>query len=163
MPAFTEPSRYVYRLQGAAGNTTSESLDEEDSSSASGPYQGSKSRKRMSLITNRRQNPHMHQRRKEFEKEFGNALNISNISGSGKEVPQRRRFFQSRAKWDGLVERMMVMRREIGGPGLLQVPSLPPMSNEPRKPRNGDGEPGNGGGNGDDGARIRTLGMASTG
>jgi len=143
-------SRYVYRLQEAAGITTSESSDEEDdNSSASGPYQGRKSRKRMSIITNQYQDAQMRQRRKEFEKEFTEALNNSHTTEPRKEVPQRRRFFQSGAKWDGLVERVMVMHREIGGPGPLQVPPLPPINNGSRKPRNGDG--GNGGGNGENG------------
>ena len=148
----TEHSRYVYRLQEAAGNTTSESSDEEDdSSTASGPYQGRKARKRMSIITNQFQDPGTRQRRKEFEKEFAEVLNNSHTSGPRKEVPQRRRFFQSGAKWDGLVERVMVMHREIGGPGPLQVPPLPPINNGSRKPRNGDGGVGNGGGNGGSG------------
>ena len=150
--ALTEHSRYVYRLQEAAGNTTSESSDEEGgSSTASGPYQERKSRKRMSIITNQYQDAQTRQRRKEFEKEFTEALNGSHTSEPRKEVPQRRRFFQSGAKWDGLVERVMVMHREIGGPGPLQVPPLPPINNGLRKPRNGDGGPGNGGGNGENG------------
>ena len=162
LPTLTEHSRYVYRLQEAAGNTTSESSDEEeDSSSASGLYQGYKSRKRMSIITNQHQDPQIRQRRKEFEKEFADALNISNTGGTGKEVPQRRRFFQSGAKWDGLVERVMVMHREIGGPGPLQVPPLPPISNGHRKPRSGDGGPGNGGGNGENGYRSGQWGEDS--
>ena len=145
---FTEHSRYVYRLQEAAGNTTSESSDEEeDSSSESGPYLGRKSRKRMSIITNQYQDAQIRQRRKEFEKEFIEALNNPHASGPQKEAPQtqRRRFFQSGAKWDGLVERVMVMHREIGGPGPLQVPPLPPINNGSRKLRNGEGELGPGG------------------
>ena len=149
--ALTEHSRHVYRLQEAAGNTTSESSDEDDSSSVSGLYQGRKSRKRMSIITNQYQDPITRQRRKEFEKEFTEVLNNSHTSGPQKEAPQRRRFFQSGAKWDGLVERVMVMHREIGGPGPLQVPPLPPINNGSRKPRNGDGGLGNGGGNGGSG------------
>ena len=142
----------MYRLQEAAGNTTSESSDEEeDSTSESGLYQGRRSRKRMSIITNQHQDPQVRQRRKEFEKEFIEVLNNSHASTSGprKEVPQRRRFFQSGAKWDGLVERVMVMHREIGGPGPLQVPPLPPINNGSRKPRNGEGGLGTGGGNGE--------------
>ena len=115
----------------------------------------------MSIITNQYQDPQIRQRRKEFEKEFADALNISSTSGPSKEVPQRRRFFQSGAKWDGLVERVMVMHREIGGPGPLQVPPLPPINNGPRKPRNGDGGPGNGGGNGDNGYRSGQWGEDS--
>ena len=103
----------------------------------------------MSIITNQYQDPQTRERRKEFEKEFADALIISNTSGPSKEVPQKRRFFQSGAKWDGLVERVMVMHREIGGPGPLQVPPLPPINNGPRKSRNGSSGPGNGGGNGD--------------
>ena len=148
----TEHSRYVYQLQEAAGNTTSESSDEEeDSSSESGLYQGRKSRKRMSIITNQYQDPQVRQRRKEFEKEFIESLTNSHTSGPRKEVPQRRRFFQSGAKWDGLVERVMVMHREIGGPGPLQVPPLPPINNGSRKPRGGEGGLGTGGGNGENG------------
>ena len=149
--ALTEHSRYVYRLQEAAGNTTSESSDEDDSSSISGPFQGRKSRKRMSIITNQFQDPATRQRRKEFEKEFTEVLNNSHTSGPQKEVSQRRRFFQSGAKWDGLVERVMVMHREIGGPGPLQVPPLPPINKGSRKPRNGDSGLGSGGGNGGSG------------
>lgn len=148
--AFIEHSRYVYRLQEAAGNTTSESSDEEeDSSSESGLHQGRRSQKRMSIITNQYQDPQTRQRRKEFEKEFIEALSNSHPSGSRKEVPQKRRFFQSGAKWDGLVERVMVMHREIGGPGPLQVPPLPPISNGSRKPRNGESGLRAGGGNGE--------------
>ena len=149
--ALTEHSRYVYRLQEAAGNTTSESSDEDDSSSISGPFQGHKSRKRMSIITNHYQDPATRQRRKEFEKEFTEVLNNSHTSGPQKEAPQKRRFFQSGAKWDGLVERVMVMHREIGGPGPLQVPPLPPINTGSRKPRNGDSGLGSGGGTGGSG------------
>jgi hypothetical protein len=144
----------VYRLQEAAGNTTSESSDEEeDSSSESGLYQGRKSRKRLSIITNQHQDAQTRQRRKEFEKEFVGVLNNSHTTTSGprKEVPQRRRFFQSGARWDGLVERVMVMHREIGAPGPLQVPPLPPINNGSRKPRNGEGGLGAGVRNGENG------------
>ena len=105
----------------------------------------------MSIITNQYQDPGTRQRRKEFEKEFTEVLNNSHTNAPQKEIPQRRRFFQSGAKWDGLVERVMVMHREIGGPGPLQVPPLPPINNGPRKPRNGDLGLGNGGGNGGSG------------
>lgn len=149
---FIEHSRYVYRLQEAAGNTTSESSDEEqDSSSESNLHQGRRSQKRMSIITNQYQDPQARQRRKEFEKEFVEVLNNSHPSGPRKEVSQRRRFFQSGTRWDGLVERVMLMHREIGGPGPLQVPPLPPINNGPRKPRNGEGGPGTGGGSGENG------------
>ena len=149
---FTEHSRYVYRLQEAAGNTTSESSDEEeDTSSESGLHQGRRTQKRMSIITNQYQDTQARQRRKEFEKQFVEALNNPHSSGTRKEVPQRRRFFQSGTRWDGLVERVMVMHREIGGPGPLQVPPLPPINNGSRKPRNGEGGPGAGGGNGENG------------
>lgn len=142
----------MYRLQDAAGNTTSESSDEEeDSSSESGLFQGRRSQKRMSIITNQAQNAQARQRRKEFEKEFIEALSNSHPNGPRKEIQQRRRFFQSGTRWDGLVERVMVMHREIGGPGPLQVPPLPPINNGPRKPRNGEGGLGNGGGNGGNG------------
>ena len=148
----SEQSRYVYRLQEAAGNTTSESSDEEeDSSSEPGLYQGRRSRKRMSIITNQYQDPQARQRRKEFEKEFIEVLSNAHTSEPRKEVAQRRRFFQSGAKWDGLVERVVVMHREIGGPGPLQVPPLPPINNGSRKPRNGGVGPGSGGGNGGNG------------
>ena len=142
----------MYRLQEAAGNTTSESSDEEeDSSSETGLYQGRRSQKRMSIITNQYQDAQARQRRKEFEKQFIEALNNSHQSGSRKEAPQKRRFFQSGARWDGLVERVMVMHREIGGPGPLQVPPLPPIHSGSRKPRNGEGRLGTGGGNGGNG------------
>lgn len=105
----------------------------------------------MSIITNQYQDAQIRQRRKEFEKEFIEAINGPQTSEPKKEVPQRRRFFQSGARWDGLVERVMVMHREIGVPGPLQVPPLPPINNGPRKPRNGEGGIGNGGGNGENG------------
>ena len=79
----------------------------------------------MNIVTNQCQDPQTGQRRKEFEEEFADALIISNTSGPGKEAPQRRRFFQSRGKWDSLVERVMVMRREISGLGPLQVSPNP--------------------------------------
>jgi hypothetical protein len=105
----------------------------------------------MSIITNQYQDVQARQRRKEFEKEFIEALNSSHSSEPRKEAPQRRRFFQSGAKWDGLVERVVVMHREIGGPGPLQVPPLPPIKNGSRKPRNGGGGLGGGGGSGENG------------
>jgi hypothetical protein len=101
----------------------------------------------MSIITNQYQDVQARQRRKEFEKEFIEALKNPHSSEPRKEVPQKRRFFQSGAKWDGLVERVVVMHREIGGPGPLQVPPLPPIKNGSRKPRNGGG----GGGSGENG------------
>ena len=97
----------------------------------------------------------MRQRGKDFEKEFADVLNILNTSGPGKEVPQRRRFFQSGAKWDSLVERVMVVHREIGSPGPLQVPPLPAIGDGHRKPRNG------GGGNGGNGYRSGQWGEDS--
>ena len=142
----------MYRLQDAAGNTTSESSDEEeDSSSESGLFQGRRSQKRMSIITNQAQNAQARQRRKEFEKEFIEALSNSHPNGPRKEIQQRRRFFQSGTRWDGLVERVMVMHREIGGPGPLQVPPLPPINSGFRKPRSGEGGVGSASGNGENG------------
>lgn len=147
-----EHSRYVYRLQEAAGNTTSESSDEEEhSSSESGLFQGRRSQKRMSIITNQYQDAQVRQRGKEFGKEFVEMVNNPHPSGPRKEVPQKRRFFQSGARWDGLVERVMVMHREIGVPGPLQVPPLPPINNGSRKPRNGEGGLGGVGGSGENG------------